>query len=277
MDICLFSFLLKRQSKRVAKRTVSIPENTTKEISLKIPKVTGNLQVKINAKDAFLFDNTYFINLHNTGKIKVLYIGKGLDFLSRIYTKEEFNYTKRSAKQVDFNIIDPQNLIICNGLKSISNSLLKKLLTFTEKGGSLVVIPDKFDDKTVVNNFLQAFNMGVISSKITHKTAITKIHTNSPILARVFDKTVTNFQYPQVLNYYRAQLQYGNPVLSFENQDGFISQIRKNNGTMYWVSAPLNDSNSDFSKSPLVVPVFYNMAKQSIKQGFDEVKLQNSA
>jgi hypothetical protein len=49
--------------------------------------------------------------------------------------------------------------------------------------------------------------------------------------------------------------------LKFEDSRGFLIE----NKQLYLFTAPLNTNNSSFSNSPLIVPTFYNIARQSLK------------
>src|SRR5690606_19865623 len=49
-------------------------------------------------------------------------------------------------------------------------------------------------------------------------------------------------------------------VLSFQDQRPFLAE----SGKTYLFTAALNSENSNFTQSPLVVPTFYRIAKQSL-------------
>ena len=52
-------------------------------------------------------------------------------------------------------------------------------------------------------------------------------------------------------------------IVSFENNMPFISQL--SNSKTYFVSSALNQKNSNFLNSPLIVPIFYNFGEMSFK------------
>tara|TARA_Y100001933_G_C19008327_1_gene567585 strand:+ start:102 stop:761 length:660 start_codon:yes stop_codon:yes gene_type:complete len=76
----------------------------------------------------------------------------------------------------------------------------------------------------------------------------------------VFEKEVTNFQYPSVKEYFRIRTELPN-ALSLEGGDSFLSG---DNG-LYVFTVPLELENSNFINSPLIVPTFYNMAQSSLQ------------
>jgi hypothetical protein len=95
---------------------------------------------------------------------------------------------------------------------------------------------------------------------------VSKIHFSHPLLSNVFEKEVSNFQYPTVNTFFDGNLNFSLPVLSLANQKPFVSQINSGDGKIYWVASPLDKNSSNFINSPIVVPVFYNMAKMSVIQ-----------
>lgn len=108
---------------------------------------------------------------------------------------------------------------------------------------------------------------GKISAKIENEHQIIAINYEHPLIADVFEKKVTNFQYPKTALYYQNNFKNSSTILKFDNNSPFISATKTKNGTFYWISSPLNKGISDFTQSPLVVPVFYNFAKNSLKTG----------
>ena len=90
---------------------------------------------------------------------------------------------------------------------------------------------------------------------------ITSINFSHPLLENVFDKKVTNFQYPKVNSYYPFVGSGGSAILKYEDGSSFLSESNK----AYSFSAALNEDNSNFQNSPLIVPVLYNIGKQSLK------------
>jgi hypothetical protein len=55
-----------------------------------------------------------------------------IDFLSRIYTNDEFNYTSSSIASLDYNLLQQQDVIVLNEL--IPQALQTTLKSVVEKG-----------------------------------------------------------------------------------------------------------------------------------------------
>ncbi|MBN2868724.1 MAG: hypothetical protein JXK08_08645, partial [Flavobacteriaceae bacterium] len=90
---------------------------------------------------------------------------------------------------------------------------------------------------------------------------ITSINYSHPIYANgVFEKRVDNFQYPKVNQFFPQNALQSTAILQFEDNKPFLSQ-RKN---VFVFSAAINKENSNFKNINLIVPTFYNIAKQSL-------------
>ncbi len=252
--------------KLISKQTFSIEKDTEKIITFSIqnqPQFLGKIQITFS--DAFSFDNIHFFTLNSNQKINVLSIGKVSEFLSRIYTKNEFNLTQLSAKNINYNAIPKQQLILVNELENISQPLISSLTNFSKKGGDLVIIPNSKTDISSYNLLFKNLSAGKILLNKKDTLKITNINFNHPLLKNVFVKKVRNFQYPTVQNHFPTLFTNASTVLSFEDNSAFIQQIKTPNSKVYFVASSLEKTNSNFVNSPLIVPIFYNIGQQSLQ------------
>ena len=251
---------LYNNDKLIAKTSVGIEQDAETTFTLPINQVING---KITLDDSNLqFDNTLYFNINKASKINVLAInGQDDSFLKRIYPKAEFNYNSSPINQLNYNLIDSQHLIVLNELNSIPIALVSALKQFTDQGGSIILMPSETINKASYNQFLANYNSG-FSDVITSEKRITTINYSHPIYNNgVFEKQVKNFQYPQVKSFYNIASTSPSPVLQFEDEKIFLGQ-KKNT---YIFTAALNQDNSNFKNSPLIVPTLYNIAKQSFK------------
>ena len=82
------------------------------------------------------------------------------------------------------------------------------------------------------------------------------------MLNNVFEKQVKNFDYPSVNIHYKLNSPISNSILKLDNGTDFISQISINRN-IYYVASPLDLNYNTLVNSPLIVPIFYNIALQS--------------
>ncbi|TXD48283.1 BatA domain-containing protein [Polaribacter sp. IC073] len=247
----------------ISKQSFPIEKDTEKTIQFTVTNTPNFLgKITLSFSDTFSFDNTYFFTLNNNQKTRVLAIGNEATFLSKIYTKEEFEFTSSSLQNTNYNTIQEQQLIVLNELENIPEILLKSLINFSKNNGSIVIIPNEKIDISSYNLFLKNLNLGKIEPQKKDTLKVTTINYKHPIFKNVFSKKVTNFQYPTVQSHYPI-LANTSKIVSFENNASFISQLANSN--IYYVSSALNKKNSNFLNSPLIVPVFYNFGKMSFQ------------
>jgi len=252
--------------KLTSKQSYSIKENDTKTISFTIQNQANFLgKIATTFSDVFTFDNTFYFSLNSTKKTDILTIGNEADFLSKIYTKDKFNFTQSSTQNINYNTIQNQQLIILNELEEISEILSKSIIDYSNKGGDLVIIPNSKLDINSYTLFLEKIANSKIESKVSDTLKITDINYNHPLFKNVFSKKVRNFQYPTTQSHYPISSKNSSKIVSFENNQSFISQIKDANSKIYWVSSSLNKKNSNFLNSPLIVPVFYDFGKLSFQ------------
>ena len=231
------------------KGTFTLPNNT--EINGKIVIEDVSLQ----------FDNVLFFNINRQSKINVLSINSANDnFLQRVYTEDEFNYSSIDFNQLNYNIIEQQNLIVLNELDNIPLALINALISFETNGGNILIIPSENVIISSYNQLLASFNNIKIEEFSIAEKKITTISYSHPIFTNVFDKKISNFQYPKVNSFYNITTS-NSPILQFEDSSPFLIQ---SNDVFVFFSA-LNIKNSNFINSPLIVPTLYNIGRNSLQ------------
>ena len=258
---------LYNNTKLIGKQSFSIDKNSDTTIQFTIENSSLFLgKIVITYNDTFNFDNTFYFTQNNPKKINVLTIGNSTNFLQKIFTKKEFNFTQIPLQNTNYNTVPKQQLIILNELKKIPSSLITSLKNFSKKGGNIVVIPNTKIDLNSYNALFNNLNIGKINQKTKDTLKITTINFNHPLLSDVFSKKIQNFQYPSIKSYYQTSFKNSSTIVSFENKDAFIKQIKLQKSNLYWIAGSLDKENSNFVNSPLIVPVFYNFGKMSLQQ-----------
>lgn len=258
------SVALYNQQELVAKTLLSESQN---EIIFTIPKEDFNGYVSVE-DNSLEYDNNYYFSISKPEKIKVIAVGTSVknEFLSKIYTEDHFDFTTFELKTLDYNLIESQNAIVLNELEEIPQSLIVTLKAFVENGGNVIVIPSEKATAQNLTNFTSQFGNVTFEPIQNNKKQITKITFEHPVFRNVFEKKTDNFQYPSVNHSFMIR---GNtpPVLSYEDGNVFLTEIKKDISSVYLFSAPINKENSNFLNSPLVVLSFYNMAQNQNNSG----------
>ncbi|SNY99799.1 BatA domain-containing protein [Flagellimonas pacifica] len=245
----------------IAKTSVAFKENRSSEVVFSIPsnqEINGRLHI---VDKGLGYDNSFFFNINEKEKIKVLAVSDSdSDYLKRLFTQDEFVFNNYALAQLDYSALDNKNVVVLNNLKSIPNSLQKVLQTFKQNGGTIIVVPSMQSDLTSYNQFLSGFFASSFEEKNSVDKKVTTIAFQHPIYRNVFEKEVSNFQYPTVNEYFKIKSR-APKLLSLEGNTPFLCGI----DGFYFFTASLETGNSNFKSSPLIVPTFYNMAAFSLK------------
>ncbi len=261
--------------KLVGKALIS-KEKSQKEIVFTIPKTDFHGYVSIQ-DNSLAYDNSFYFSISKPQKSNVIAVGNSTknNFLSRIFTAEEFNFTATELNTLNYNAIEDADAIILNELPTIPNALSVTLKNYYNKGGTIIFIPDVTGSESNYNLFLRNFSNISLSEKTTKEKQITQISFNHPIYTNVFDKKVSNFQYPKTNASFT--LNGSNlPVLQYEDKSVFLGNVTNKLGNLYFFATSISKENSNFQNSPLIVPTFYNMGQNNNKSGLNAFIIGNN-
>ena len=219
-------------------------------------------QIQLN-DPTLSFDNSFYFNITKPEKINVLSIGENGAYLSRIFTEDEFHFKQTKIQGLAYNILSEQHCIILHEIDVIPSPLINELLEFVKKGGSLTIVPSPEASLKSYNLLFQQLGLGTLNSLNKQVLKITDINYEHPLLKNVFKKRVANFQYPTTKTSYSRHGKKGIQILGLENKTSFFESFKKGEGSVYLCTSPLNEKASNFQQSSLIVPLFYNIARQS--------------
>jgi hypothetical protein len=262
------SMALYNQNKLIAKTIIDF-KTKKQTINFTIPKQAFHGYVSIEDND-LAYDNKLFFSISKIKKNNIISIGtpEKNNFLSRIYTNDEFNYASFTLNSLDYNTIDKQDAIVLNELDEIPQALQTTLKSFVKKGGNLIVIPSETASTTDLNTLLSPFGNIQFKTLESNEKQITKINFSHPLFAGVFENKTNNFQYPKIKSDFTVS-STSPSVLTFEDQSPFLTAIKTAVSSVYVFSGPINTDNSNFQQSPLIVPVFYKMALSKLNNGIN--------
>ncbi|WP_339728807.1 BatA domain-containing protein [Maribacter stanieri] len=207
------------------------------------------------------YDNQFYFNIDEKSKIKILVIGNSSsDFLKRIYTEDEFDFSTSTLAQLNYSTIENQDLVILNEVQKLPSSLITAIITLSNNGGSFVLIPSTDGEIASYNELASSFYSSQYVNEVSQKMSIATVKTEHPLFVNVFDKKVTDFQFPSVNQRFKFKTKA--PIaLEFQNKEPFLLGGKN----AFFFAAAINNDNSNFKNSPLIVPAFYNMGMNSLK------------
>ncbi len=266
---------LYNQNKLIAKTQTKF-ETNKKTIYFTIPKKDFHGYASIT-DNGLEYDNNFYFSISKPKKNNIISIGTAekSNFLSRIYTNDEFHFNNFEITSLDYNAIEKQDAIVLNELDEIPQALQTTLKSFVEKSGNLIFIPSAKTSTANINPFLKIFGNLQFKSLENKEKQITKINFNHPLFSGVFENKINNFQYP------KTKTSFGiastNPaVLYYEDQTAFLTSINNPISAVYLFTAPINLENSNFQQSPLIVPTFYKMGISNGNNGVNALNISDN-
>jgi len=254
---------LYNETRLIGKTSAKFDKSNTQELVFTID-FNENFSGQIQLSDPGIsFDNTFYFNINKPDKINVLCIGNNGNYLSRIFTEDEFNFKQTRLQGLAYNMLAEQHSIILHEIEKIPSQLIIPIIAFVKKGGSLTVIPSSAPDINSYNLLLRQLGLGTLNKIKKHPLKITDINYEHPLLKNVFKKRVANFQYPTINNSFGRNGKRGIQILGLENKTSFIESFKWGEGTLYFCASPLNENATNFQQSSLIVPLFYNIGRQS--------------
>ncbi len=243
----------------LGRNTLEFKEDNSAQISFRLPnEQTENGIIEIE-DSGLQYDNRLFFNISEKRAVQTVIISSSDDsFLKRIYNEPEFETTSFSPSQIDFNQLNSANLIVLNEIEQLPTSLVNNLSNFNRQGTSVVIIPSS--DGTEYTPLLNSLGFSAFREKIETERLITSIEYDHPLLEGVFEDRTDNFEYPKVLQSFNISA--GSAILEYEDNFPFLVT----NNSAYLFTAALNNENSNFRNSPLIVPVLYQIGLEALKK-----------
>lgn len=266
---------LYNQNKLIAKTLIKFDTHTN-TVYFTIPKkeFQGYASITDNGLE---YDNSLFFSISNPKKSNAISIGPNekSNFLYRIFTEDEFNFTNFEMNSLDYNSIEKMDAVVVNELDEIPQALQTTLKSFAEKGGNIILIPSAKTTIENLNAFLKNFGNIQFKSLVSQEKLITKINFSHPLYSGVFENKTDNFQYPKTQKSFLISTT-SSAALYYEDQSPFLTSIKNPSSTVFVFTAPINVENSNFQKSPLIVPTFYKMAQNNQNTGVIAFTIGNS-
>lgn len=217
---------------------------------------------KIKIEDpSIAFDNEKYFSLMPKEPIKIKALGQGKSDFLKVFESKEFQLEKIEVNASDLSGLEEANLMVLYNIERITTQLSSLIENAIDNGAYIVILPPKTIHVDSYNTLLQRLDAPQFTTKKTHPRRLSTIHYDHPVFQGVFERRIENFQNPYVKQYYGLQ-NNASPILSYDTGEAFLTQA----SSVFLFTASLSEENTNFIKSPLIVPALYNMAMQSQPQ-----------
>lgn len=239
------------------------------EFVYKVPESTMVKGV-VSVKDPVLpFDNQLYFSYPLPDKIKVLVLTSSDDFAQVIEKmfKSEINVLIDVIKEreIAYDFIDAYDMFFIGELSEISSTVNAWLTKIHDTQGKQIVIIPNHDINVIGYNALGAeIGEFAFSEVDSASLELLPVDEATPFFAHVFkaEKLRSNIKMkmPNLKNHYKVLSSKGEILLFKSDETSYLTKSDR----LTLFSSGITDSSSDFSKHPLIVPVFYNLVFSAV-------------
>ncbi len=264
------SLKLYLNNKQVAPVSFKVSPNGATDALLSFTCKEAGLQKGMLAIEDYpvTFDDTLYFSFGVNSKVPCLVINKkdekSASFLESLFSNDSlFDFKEQNDQNIDYAQFSKTNLIVLNGLQSLTSGLSQELKKFISSGGSTLIFPARDADKESYNNFFLQLSAATFLQEDTAKSRIESKNLPKNLYEGVFEKIPENMDMPMINYHYviQSNSRSGEEILlKLLNGQSFLSLFNKGKGRLYICSAPLNEKSSSFAKHALFVPTLIKIA-----------------
>ena len=213
------------------------------------------------------FDDKYFVSFNVAEKINVLVVNESTPnrYLEAAFKGiSYFNLTSLSSQNLDYSSFSNYQMIVLNGLNTISSGFSFELQEYIKEGGNLLAFPGRNASVPSYQSFLQAIPANELMSWQEGSQQVGNINTEEFIFNDVFENRRANLNLPQsngnfkTTNYSSRQEEM---LMTYRDGSPFLSKYQSGKGHLYFCTAPLNEEwNNLVRNGEIFIPMLYKMS-----------------
>lgn len=251
---------------------VDIPANgeTVFEFNF-INKNEGIQAGKVTIADEQLhFDNGFYFSYEVSEQLNVIIVSEksSARYTNRVFSTDDYyQVTNYNIDQLQPESLDEGQLIILNGLNTISSGLRTKVKQLVDQGKSLFVIPATNSDKNTYNQLLREQHLPLIADINDQSLRIKRIASEFSFFKGMFDKKVDNIRMPPLNRHFNSVVYNDanyHALIRLENDKPFFVESGKRQ-RVYMLYSSIDDDFNDFSKSALFSAILLRAGELSQK------------
>jgi len=230
-----------------------------------------NCKLKINnyPEPNLTFDDTYYFSYLLKEKISVLCIVENKNdtnyVSSLLNTSKDINLKTLAYNNLDYDIINKQDLLIINGINNINLSLNETIKEYIKQGNTIAFFPSDKANLDTYNELYKYYNITWLNPDSSNNT-FAKLNTKQVLLKNVFRKTKANIDLPKIKFRYILNINSKSnteKLISFKDEYAFL--LSTDYGQIYTFTSPLNERAGNFVKHALFVPILLRITETAGK------------
>jgi hypothetical protein len=219
------------------------------------------------------FDDHYFFTYNVAEVINVLVINEQAPdaFLDAAFKGiSYFQVNNQLSRQLDYSKFPSYQLIVCNGLVSISSGLANELKQYVENGGNVLLFPAANANTGSYNTFLSSIPANELQNFEQQERNVADVNTEEFVFKDVFENKSANLKLPTTQGNYRLgslASRGEEKLLSYRDGNTFLAKYKSGQGIFYLCAAPLAEDYSNLARSgEIFIPMLYKMAISSARE-----------
>ncbi len=261
------------QTKPVGSLSIPAGATVTDTVNMTIQN-TGWHEAELNITDyPVQFDDKYFFTFNVAEQINVLAInetGPNKYLNASFAGVDYFNITNQLSQNINYSSFPEYDLIVMNGLNSVSSGLASELNQFVINGGNLLTFPGPTANIGSYRSFLATFPANEFQAFEKQERTVANINTEEFVFNDVFENTNANLKLPVTQgNYKMTQFASRSEEALLRYRDGsvFLGKYKKGQGHLYLCTAPLSDEYNNLARNgDIFIPMLYKMAISTAKE-----------
>jgi hypothetical protein len=216
------------------------------------------------------FDDHYFFTFNVPATINILSIEDGAPnrFIDNaLSSARNFKVTHQSSGSVQYSQFPNYQMIIVNGLGSISSGLTAELGQYMQNGGNALVFPAATIDASAYSNLFNTLQTNNLNNFENAPREVTTLNLEEFVFRDIFINKNTNMKLPSSTGNYRLINRNGELLMTYRDGSAFMTKNKIGQGHFYLSAVPLDEKISTLVRSGEVfVPMLYKMAISSGKE-----------
>lgn len=224
-------------------------------------------KIELNDQQLFFDDAFYFsYNVQAENELLIINGEDAVNNIELVYSTDEYYKTTVSeANQLTKDDLSRKNLIVLNGLNSVSSGQREMLVNFANQGGTLLIFPGTKINTSQYNGFLSDLKMPSLGSPLTSGQKLKDLNYDDKFYEGILTEKPKTLYLPLFNKSYKVIQNtsfQGINLATFQNGNPFLVRSTTQN-KIYLFSSALKEEFSQFTKHALFPSVLLRTAELS--------------
>lgn len=229
---------------------------------------SGVHKIKLEVNDfPVVYDNSYYVTIRvpEDQKVRVLYERGASASIGRMGNiLNNFSISQESTRNIDYNSLQLQDLIVLKDVSTVSSGLVEQLSTYVRNGGNLLIFPPSNNALQQLNALLRRLGVDTYKEQIKLPAEVKGLNTSEYIFSDVYERKNKDAALPKVSLHYsltQSQRSRKDALMTYRDGSSFLNKYTIGDGRVYLSTAPMDVAHNDLTKiGEVFVPMIVKMS-----------------